>query len=223
MILKKYTFFLLLIISTGGVALSDQIDTEWSKVSSDEGITIFSKVQSGRLMPLLRAIGQIEGSLFHVMAVILDNESSSEWVPNCTESHKIQDLDHGGALVYSVTNSPWPVADRDSIVETHRAIIQRGSKYKISMQARPNVIPVVKGRVRIPYSEIYFLLEKVDDKTTKVEYGLDVDPGGMLPDWLIRSTIDNTLKATIRGLERQVARTKGKYVSQADQFSQELE
>ena len=32
------------------------------------------------------------------------------------------------------------------------------SKYKISMQARPNVIPVVKGRVRIPYSEIYFLL-----------------------------------------------------------------
>ncbi len=210
-------------ISTGGFALSDQIDTEWSKVSSDEGITIFSKIQSDRLMPILRAIGQIEGSLFHVMAVILDNESSPEWVPNCTESHKIKDLDHGGALVYSVTNSPWPVADRDSIVETHRAIIQRGSKYKISMQARPNVIPVVKGRVRIPYSEIYFLLEKVDDETTKVEYGFDVDPGGMLPDWLIRSTIDNTLKATIRGLETQVARTKGKYVSQADQFAQELE
>lgn len=214
---------MLLLSLLGSIALSIEADTEWSKVSSDDGVTIFSKTQSDRVMPPLRAIGEVEGSLFHVMAVILDNERSPDWVPNCIESHKIKDLDHGGALVYSVSNSPWPVADRDSIVETHREIIQRGSEYKISMQARPNVIPLVKGRVRVPYSEIYFLLEKVDDKTTKVEYGFDVDPGGLLPDWLIRSTIDNTLKATIRGLEAQVARTKGRYKIQTDQFSQELE
>lgn len=223
MILNKYTFFLLFMSLLGGIPLSSEANSEWSKVSSDNGVTIFSKMQSDRVIPLLRAIGEVEGSLFHVMAVILDNERSPEWVPNCIESHKIKDLDHGGALVYSVTNSPWPVSDRDSIVETHREIIQKGSEYKISMQARPNVIPLVKGRVRVPYSEIYFLLKKVDDKTTKVEYGFDVDPGGLLPDWLIRSTIDNTLKATIRGLEAQVARTKGIYKSQTDRFFQERE
>ena len=50
-----------------------------------------------------------------------------------------------------------------------------------------------------------------DDGTSAIEYGLDVDPGGMLPDWMMRSTVQSTLIDTIKALEAQVEKTKSQY------------
>ena len=186
-------------------------EAAWKEVAIDRDVTVWSRDQTGRVLPELRARGQIYGELFHAMAVILDNERSCEWVPNCTESQEIKRLDARTTWVYSVTNSPWPVSDRDTVVKVVAETIEPNNKYRVLMQAQPDFLPLVEGRVRIPYSNIYFLLKRVNADTIEIEYGLDVDPGGALPKWMVRRTARKTLIETIIALEAQVARTRGEY------------
>ena len=186
-------------------------ESAWKEVIVDQGVTVWSRDRSDRVLPELRARGQMNGELFHAMAVILDNERSCEWVPSCTESQEIKRLDARTTWVYSVTDSPWPVSDRDTVVKVVAETIEPNNKYRVLMQAQPDFLPLVEGRVRIPYSNIYFLLKRVNADTIEIEYGLDVDPGGALPKWMVRRTARKTLIETIIALEAQVARTRGEY------------
>jgi len=174
-------------------------------------------------LPELRARGQIHGEIFHTMAVILDNERAPEWVPNCTESREIKRLDARTTWVYSVTDSPWPVSDRDTVVEVVAEKIETNHRYRVLTRAQPDLLPLVEGRVRIPYSEIYFLLKRADADSIEIEYGLDVDPGGALPKWMVRRTARNTLIDTILALEAQVARTRGQYQFEIKALAEELQ
>ena len=92
-------------------------EAAWTEVVIDRGVTVWSPDRLDHMLPELRARGQIYGELFHAMAVILDNERSCEWVPDCSESREIERLDVRTTWVYSVTDSPWPVSDRDTVVE----------------------------------------------------------------------------------------------------------
>jgi len=198
-------------------------ESAWKEVVVDQGVTVWSRDRSGRVLPELRARGQMNGELFHAMAVILDNERSCEWVPNCTESQEIKRLDARTTWVYSVTNSPWPVSDRDTVVKVVAEEIELDQQYRVVMQAQPDLLPLVEGRVRIPYSKIYFLLKRAGANTIQIEYGLDVDPGGALPKWMVRRTARNTLIETIIALETQVAQTRDQYQFEIKALTEEFQ
>ena len=210
MYIRNCTVFCFLVFLSGPI-IQAAGESAWKEVVVDQGVTVWSRDRSGRVLPELRARGQMNGELFHAMAVILDNERSCEWVPNCTELQEIKRLDGRTTWVYSVTDSPWPVSDRDTVVKVVAETIEPNNKYRVLMQAQPDFLPLVEGRVRIPYSNIYFLLKRVNADTIEIEYGLDVDPGGALPKWMVRRTARKTLIETIIALEAQVARTRGEY------------
>ena len=46
-------------------------ESAWKEVIVDQGVTVWSRDRSDRVLPELRARGQINGELFHAMAVIL--------------------------------------------------------------------------------------------------------------------------------------------------------
>ena len=134
-------------------------EAAWTEVAIDRGVTVWSRSRLDRMLPELRAQGQIHGELFHVMAVILDNERSPEWVPNCSESREIKRFDARTIWVYSATDSPWPVSDRDTVVKVVAEEIKPTQQYRVLMQAQPDLLPLVEGRVRIPYSKKLFPLK----------------------------------------------------------------
>ena len=198
-------------------------ESAWKEVVVDQGVTVWSRDRSGRVLPEFRARGQMNGELSHAMAVILDNERSCEWGPSCTTSQEIKRLDARTTWVYSVTDSPWPVSDRDTVVKVVAETIEPNNKYRVLMQAQPDFLPLVEGRVRIPYSNIYFLLKRVNADTIEIEYGLDVDPGGALPKWMVRRTARKTLIETIIALEAQVARTRSQYQFEVKLLTEEFQ
>ena len=198
-------------------------EAAWIEVVIDRGVTVWSRDGLDRMLPELRAQGKIYGELFHAMAVILDNERSPEWVPNCSESREIKRLDARTTWVYSVTDSPWPVSDRDTVVKVVAEEIELDQQYRVVMQAQPDLLPLVEGRVRIPYSKISFFLKRAGANTIQIEYGLDVDPGGALPKWMVRRTARNTLIETIIALEAQVAKTRDQYQFEIKALTEEFQ
>ena len=222
MYIRNCTVFCFLVFLSGPI-IQAAGESAWKEVAIDRDVTVWSRDQTGRVLPELRARGQIYGELFHAMAVILDNERSCEWVPNCTESQEIKRLDARTTWVYSVTNSPWPVSDRDTVVKVVAEEIELDQQYRVVMQAQPDLLPLVEGRVRIPYSKIYFLLKRAGANTIQIEYGLDVDPGGVLPKWMVRRTARNTLIETIIALETQVAQTRDQYQFEIKALTEEFQ
>ena len=222
MYIRNYTVFGFLVLLSSPIIQAEG-EALWKEVAIDRDVTVWSRDQTGRVLPELRARGQIYGELFHAMAVILDNERSCEWVPNCTESQEIKRLDARTTWVYSVTNSPWPVSDRDTVVKVVAEEIELAQQYRVVMQAQPDLLPLVEGRVRIPYSKIYFLLKRAGANTIQIEYGLDVDPGGVLPKWMVRRTARNTLIETIIALETQVAQTRDQYQFEIKALTEEFQ
>ncbi|MBO68933.1 MAG: hypothetical protein CL398_11555 [Acidiferrobacteraceae bacterium] len=191
-------------------AAADQ--STWHTVIERDGVTVWARdVRPGQILPDLRAKAVIRGELFHAIAIIIDNRRSPEWMPNCSEAVEIGSDGHTSSLVYSVTNFPWPVADRDTVLKVDIETITAGQVYEIVMTAQPSRLPPAEGRIRIPYSEIVFALRKIQENSIEIEYRLSVDPGGSLPKWLIRSTIRNTMVNTIRSLESQLFHTQGEY------------
>ena len=222
MYIRNCTVFCFLVLLSSPIIQAEG-EAAWKEVAIDRDVTVWSRDQTGRVLPELRARGQIYGELFHAMAVILDNERSCEWVPNCTESQEIKRLDARTTWVYSVTNSPWPVSDRDTVVKVVAEEIELDQQYRVVMQAQPDLLPLVEGRVRIPYSKIYFLLKRAGANTIQIEYGLDVDPGGVLPKWMVRRTARNTLIETIIALETQVAQTRDQYQFEIKALTEEFQ
>ena len=101
--------------------------------------------------------------------------------------------------------------------------IELNQKYRVLMRAQPDFLPLVEGRFRIPYFEIYFLLKRVDADTIEIGYGLDADSGGALPKWVVRRTARNTMIDTIIALEAQVARTLDQYQFEIKALAEELQ
>ena len=222
MYIRSCTVFCIVVLLSSPIIQAEG-EASWKEVAIDRDVTVWSRDRTGRVLPELRARGQIYGELFHAMAVILDNERSCEWVPNCTESQEIKRLDARTTWVYSVTNSPWPVSDRDTVVKVVAEEIELDQQYRVVMQAQPDLLPLVEGRVRIPYSKIYFLLKRAGANTIQIEYGLDVDPGGVLPKWMVRRTARNTLIETIIALETQVAQTRDQYQFEIKALTEEFQ
>ena len=183
----------------------------WEKVKTDKGVTVWVRDEPGRSLPTFRGRGLVKGQIHHLMAVILDNARAPEWVARCRVSTQLKRYDERTTLVYSLADSPWPVSDRDTVVRVTTKTIRPQHEYRITMRSQPKGAPPVDGVVRIEQSQIYFHLTRVDDQHTRVEYSLNVDPGGYLPQWLVRLSTRSMPIDTIRELEAQAKRTAGAY------------
>ncbi len=195
------------------VATSSEVHAKpvWKEIERDQGVTVFAREEPKRSLPTFRGVGEVSANIYHLMAIILDNQRAPEWVDRCESSRQLERYDARTTLVYSRASSPWPVSDRDTVVRVTTRTIRPQKEYRLSMRSQPDLTPRVDGVVRIEQSHIYFHLTRLGPKRTQIEYSLNVDPGGYLPKWLVRMSTRTMPIKTIRALEAQARKTHGQY------------
>ena len=115
-------------------------------------------------------------------------------------------------IEYNRVAAPWPVADRDTTLRSWvEANAGKGEVWARFQSVSVPEAPPVSGVVRMPRLAGYYHLEAIDVDHTKVTYQVDADPGGLLPDWLVKLTSRKLPIETIVGLRRQVAKTRGQH------------
>ena len=202
--------FLLVVL---GSLTSAHAAPEWVQIEEDRGVTVWTRDEPDRSLPTFRGKGLVQGEIHHLMAIILDNRRAPEWVARCETSKQLKRYDARSTLVYSRASSPWPVSDRDTVVKVTTQTIEQGREYRLTMRSRSDHMATVDGVVRIEHSHIYFHLKRINKATTRVEYSLNVDPGGYLPKWIVRMSTRSMPIDTIRALEAQAKKTRGQYDS----------
>lgn len=186
-------------------------NTQWNYLYKKKTIAVYQeKNKTNSYM----AEGEIHENFFEVLAVSSDIERRSEWVPNLKYSSVVDGDLESKVILHEEFNLPWPVQNRDSIIECK--IIKNYKNKELLIQyyrvEHPKV-PIQKGIVRVPKASGQMHFKFIDEKTTHARYEIELDAGGALPQFVVNFFIKKAPIQALEGLVKQIKKTKGQYNS----------
>jgi hypothetical protein len=159
----------------------------WKEVTRKDGITISAKHVPESKIKGLRVECTFNASLSQIVALLLDVEAATQWVSHTKSAYLVKKVSPSELYYYSEVSLPWPLDNRDFVA---RISISQNSHTKVvtvEAPAIPGWIDKKTGVVRIDHSVGSWSLTPINGKTTRVQYVLQVDPGGVIPAWLVNS------------------------------------
>lgn len=154
----------------------------WQKVRARDGITSYRRERPGQALAGFRAQLSFTADMWTVLAVLEDVDRASEWTAHCLEMRKLRGVSHRDMLVYALTDAPWPVRDRDVVTRVVTNVL--GPRDVVIEIHAVEHLPAKSGVVRIPALDARYTLHQREDGQLDLEYAIEADPGGTLPDWL---------------------------------------
>lgn len=187
MTINKFIVFLLCCVFL--VGFSKQTTNTWQLKKFEEGISIYTRDTENSKFKELKAVFQIKTSLSSIIALLNDVESYPQWVYRCETSKVLLKTSDKYLIRYQTIVAPWPVDNRDVIVEVS---FSQDAKTKIVYQkvnALPDYAPKADGHVRIPEFRATWTLVPLKNGIVEIQYELLVNPGGALPAWLVNMAV----------------------------------
>lgn len=177
-----------------------QSNIQWNReVESDE---VFIKTGTNKEtgFPIFEANVSIEASVDRVLELLTAHEALSEYVYGVAESNRLDDS-AGRVIVYYELDLPWPIRDKYGITEEVVSTKQGG--VVIDIQSVPFDFEPEKDLSRLAFVRTKWQLIKVREKTTKVIYRSEADPGS-IPNWVVNLFIVNSPKETLKNIRRKL-------------------
>ena len=181
---------------------------QWEFLKQKEGIVVSARESKLGNLPVFRGVGQIRATIPEILAVMQDAPGAVNWMHKCLENRPLEIQNVYDRIVYNRTDSPWPVWDRDVVVQTRGRIDLARKRIVIEMNSIQDPRqPEVEGVVRIPRLAGHYVLRYITETLTEVEYQIDADPGGSLPAWLAELASRDLPYHTIRNLRNRVVQS----------------
>lgn len=159
-----------------------------------------------------KAEGTIPVNLLDLLAVVADVTRRKEWLPDLRESRILEGEVTSRVVIYERIHMPWPIADRDCVVESKVRIDYEAGTVEVAYQQTAHPAkPPVDGLIRLPIVRGRTFYRFVDDHTTHASYEAALDVGGALPEWAVKMAIKNVPIKTLHAVTRQVHKTRGTY------------
>jgi hypothetical protein len=198
-------------LTTGGHA--DVREHAFRLVREREGISTWEAARPEQPLPAFRARMQLDADIWSALAILEDVNRACEWTSRCAEMRQLRRDSEQALWVYARIAAPWPVRDRDVIVRVSVAYGEPGQLLVSIASASDGAYAPASSVVRMPRFAAHYRFAALAAQRTQVEYQIDVDPGGTLPDWLKRVIARDLAHDTLADLRKRVhwARARGVY------------
>ncbi|WP_428775961.1 START domain-containing protein [Vibrio sp.] len=174
---------------------------DWSFVKSQDGITIHQRPHSGGLVEI-RVQMFTPTSYAAFLRLLEDSDNVPNWIANVSHSRVLQQLSPNENIVYTQFKAPWPAKDRDMVTYSRYRI--DNNAFELIINDASDRYPPQPGFIRISRVKAIWLLEKLTNNTTHIEYSAFADPGGMLPNWLANKLSVDSAFETFAALRQQL-------------------
>jgi hypothetical protein len=211
--MRRLSFGLVLAVSFLSAPGSvEATGASWTTITREKGILVSTRVEDGRQFPSFRGIGRVDASIWEILAILEDADVHHTWMHDCSDSRLVEQVADDRQIVYNRTDAPWPVADRDIVLHSTYEPTRDGKQLWARFRQTTHAsIPVIEGVVRMPTLEGHYHLVAIDDSHALVEYRVNADPGGALPDWLVEQSTKDLPLHTLLNLREQVKAKRGAY------------
>jgi hypothetical protein len=202
------SLFLLLATLPAPARADEPTAGPWQLIKQADGVVVDRRAVSGSNLKEFRGRGVVTASLPAILAVFSDVARATEWMDSCSGSRTVADVSDREKLVYNRTHAPWPVSDRDAVLDNRVTFDEAEKAVRLEFwSVADERAPPVPGVVRMPFLRGHWTLWPASDgKTTRVEYQVHANPGGRLPDWLVNYVSRDLPFRTITGLRAQLRR-----------------
>jgi hypothetical protein len=161
----------------------------WELRRNEKGITIYSR-QTGKLVEI-HLLCEIYATPEQLIAQLVNIPNYTTWVYGNKRSGIIKKLDDHNIIYFTETHLPWPVQDRDLILDLNITPATGNAPLIIQAKSIAGILPPKPHFIRIPYSLATWHVVPVPGNKIKVDYTFSLDPGGSIPGWLVNWTIAN--------------------------------
>lgn len=173
-------FDLLLLCFTGAFAQG-----KWDLRTEKDGIKVYTRPFENSKIKEVKVECSVQATLSQMVAVLLDIKSSPEWIYHTKSCTLIKQVSPSELYYYSEISLPWPAENRDFVAHLSVSQNQHNKVVTVDGPAVPGFVPHKDGIVRISSSSGKWVISPAGKNEIKIEYTLQVDPGGAIPAWLV--------------------------------------
>jgi len=160
---------------------------KWELKKSDNGIEVYTRKAATGNLKELRVICELNAAKAQLIGALQDIDSYNSWV-FCNKKSEILKTENPDKIIYyTQTHLPWPLKDRDLIVELN--INPTPDGFNAFVKSIPDYVPRNKDYIRVPYSLAQWHVTQASENKLKVDYTFSIDPGGSIPSWLVNATL----------------------------------
>lgn len=176
---------------------------KWNLKKAKEGIKVYIRDEPSTGLPEYKGITKIAAPIQSLIAVLRDVDE----YPNLfvgTKTAKLLREEQDLQICYMHNECSFPFSDRDAIYKSIFYHDAESGKVSLIITALPDYLPEQSKKVRVPVSKGLWILKPLNDGTVDVLYQQYADPGGNLPNWIIRLYSVNIPYKALKCLRRQV-------------------
>lgn len=192
------------------VCPADAQQKGWKLHSEKDGVQVFTQPVSNSPFKAVKAVGLVETSLSRLAYVLMDVKTTKEWVYGTKVCSLLKQMTPSDLIYYSEVDLPWPASNRDFIIRITLTQDPKTRVITIVAENMPKYVANKNGIVRIQRSSGLWHITPVDKDHVRVEYTLQVDPGGIIPAWLVNMVASTGPYQSFIGLRKQVKKEKYK-------------
>jgi hypothetical protein len=171
----------------------------WELRKDQNGIKVYTRSLDSSALDEFRGVIEIDVPMQQVYYTIRDVDNWYQWVPNLVTGRLITRTENE-QFHYTETKAPFPVQNRDSYLRYHIEVLDQ--RIQLNFDAVPDHGPRVPGVTRVPMATGYWLIERINDQSTRITYQVLADPGGSIPSWLANAGAVDTPYDTLAGLQK---------------------
>ncbi len=190
----------LVALGTAGIAHA----ADWRLIDEKDGISSYLRPVEGEPIHAARGVMTVDVPACKLISFYVADDLATTWVDMLVD-YKVVELEPHRSLVWQHYDMPWPVTDRDFLLEVsvkrpndRTVVVSLESTTDARFPAPTDPSTMVRGRM----SPSSWTFTSVSDTHTKVDMVGHVDPSGNFPTWLvnlIQHTFPyNTLSAFVR-------------------------
>lgn len=174
---------------------------DWRLHFDKDNIQIYTRKQDNSAFAAFKAVAVLNSPIENIMAVMANPHSCVEWVHGCVESWGFDEISFTKRYAYSVNDLPWPVKDRDYVLEINTQNDPESGTIEMRMFAVADKLPKKSEFVRVNVAETHYIFRPIPEGKTEMIWLQHTDPGGAIPGWLVNSLIVDIPVKSMKTLE----------------------
>ncbi|SHK74187.1 START domain-containing protein [Marinobacter antarcticus] len=139
--------------ATARAALPAENSEAWSLRKEAGDIRIYTTNQNDSSFQAFKAETLLDAP---IEAVMVNPASCVKWVLNCTESYSVGKGSFYDRYAYSVNDMPWPVTDRDYVLNIRTRGNEISGEILMEMSATPGKRAESSSRIRVDRSDTLY-------------------------------------------------------------------
>ena len=199
-----FSFLFLIIHSLPSAGQTQRCDLKKDK----EGIKVYTCPSDTSKFRSLIAEFVLEDITFVELKIFLWNvDNYVNWQYNMTEATLLKKVDEQSIIYRSEIDAPWPVQNREMIVQLSVNQTLGPDQLAFSMHTVSIDYPLNKDLTRVPFSQATWTVNRVKNKLF-VTYQLNIDPGGYIPSMLVNLAMAEGPYESFYNLKKLLAKKK---------------